>query len=209
MSRTQSRTRVDDIASRSVSAQTRAEPGSSAVRARPAVRDRVAARRCRPVARGVMIVVLGVLFAGCASIAPSQVPTQPAPTASASPPVGGQVVEDSLAPDGPVAPDLQPPAPTPDTPVAPPAAPPPDEAAHPREETCASQGFSGNSACLNEVPATFTTNEFFVALASCNGAAYSHHAVGWGGTSTTGASNYRFPWSASVEDALVTYVACF
>jgi len=87
-------------------------------------------------------------------------------------------------------------------------APPPPPPPHPRADYCANTGYAGNSACLNEVPASFTTNGHFVAYGSCNRTTYNTHQVGWGGTSTGGANNFSFPWSASVSGPTVTYYVC-
>ena len=76
---------------------------------------------------------------------------------------------------------------------------------HPRAAYCASTGFANNQLCLDEVPATFSTNAAYVPWSSCNPGYYSTHSVGWGGNSNAG---YSFPWSATVDGPTVTYYVC-
>jgi len=78
---------------------------------------------------------------------------------------------------------------------------------HPRWGTCASEGFYGSQACMDSVPATFTTNGSYVS--SCPGGSvwYAEHSPGWGGTSTLG-SGIGAPWTASVSGQTVTFYLC-
>ena len=82
------------------------------------------------------------------------------------------------------------------------------EPVHPRWDYCASTGFYGNGACLDAIPASFTTNASYIPFDSCDWTWYGAHSVGWGGTSLTGGNNYSFPWSATVDGPTVTYYVC-
>ena len=80
-------------------------------------------------------------------------------------------------------------------------------AEHPRVQYCAETGYANNGACLDAIPATFSTNSLFKSFNDCKRGAAGIHQIGWGGNSRTGLG-FAGPWTARVDGPTVSYFAC-